>query len=263
MPTYATRAGAIHYEDVGTSESVVLLLHAFPLHSGMWRAEIAALAKRHRVIAPDYPGLGRSAPRVDPSTMESIAVDVSALLDTLGVTRAVVVGLSMGGYVALELHRRRRSLFRGLVLADTRAGADTPEGAAGREAFARDALAKGLDWVADAMMPKLLGPAAGPEVVERVRALVRGGTPEGVAAGQRGLARRPDSSATLGEIACPTLVVVGADDTLTPPSEAEKLAAGVRGAKLVTLAGAGHLSNLEQPAAFDEALVGFVDGLSR
>jgi pimeloyl-ACP methyl ester carboxylesterase len=261
MPKVHVNGADLHYRDAGSGSSAVLLLHAFPLNGGMWARELARLERRHRVIAPDYPGLGGSAPSGQPSTMRVIAEGVRALLAHLRIERAAVVGLSMGGYVALELHRQAPALFRGLALCDTKAGADTPEGKAARETFARTALEKGLGWVADEMLPKLLRPDADPAVVKEVRDLVRQGTPAGVAAAQRGMAERPDSTPTLATIACPTLVVVGESDALTPPAEAEKLAKAVKGAKLVRVPAAAHLANLENPEAFGAALEAFVDGL--
>jgi pimeloyl-ACP methyl ester carboxylesterase len=262
MPTANVNGSELHYRDAGSGgKDVVLLLHAFPLHSGMWARQIAALERRHRVIAPDYRGLGRSAPSPQPSAMDLLAEDVRALLQHLRIERAAVVGLSMGGYLSFELYRRAPGLFRGLALCDTRAGADTPEGAAGREKFAQTAIEKGLGWVSDEMIPKLLRPQPDPANVKEVRDLIAHGTPAGVAAAQRGMARRPDSTPTLAAISCPTLVVVGEQDGLTPPAESERMAAAVKGAKLVRIPAAGHLSNLESPAAFNDALARFVGGL--
>jgi pimeloyl-ACP methyl ester carboxylesterase len=261
MPTANLNGFELHWQDAGHGPSTVLLLHAFPLHGGMWGRQVEALSRRHRVIVPDYRGLGRSGPSGDPSTMEVLAGDVRELLAHLRVERAAVVGLSMGGYLALELWRELPRLFNGLVLCDTKAGADTAEGAAGRETFARNALEHGLHWVADQMTPKLLRPTPDPAAVREVRRLIGDGSPAGVAAAQRGMARRPDSTATLAAITCPTLVVVGEEDTLTPPAEAEKLAAGIKGSKLARIPGAGHLPNIEAPAAFNETLGAFLGGL--
>jgi 3-oxoadipate enol-lactonase len=261
MPTTDVGGTRQHYLDTGSGKDVVLFLHAFPLHSGMWSRQVAALSPRWRVVAPDYPGLGKSEPRAEPSTMEALADDVLALLGNIRVERAAVVGLSMGGYLSFELYRKRPGLFRGLALCDTRPGADTPEGAANRETFARNALEKGLHWVADEMTPKLLKPQPDPAAVREVRALIGQGTPAGVAAAQRGMARRTDSGPTLAAVACPMLVVVGAEDTLTPPPESRKMAAAVKGARLVEVPGAGHLPNIEAPEAFNQALLGFLEGL--
>src|SRR5512136_1185251 len=213
MPTTALNGTELHWRDAGRGTRAVVLLHAFPLHSGMWSRQIDALAATHRVIAPDYRGLGGTAGSPEPSTMALLAGDVRALLAHLRIERAAVVGLSMGGYLALELWRQAPGLFTGLALCDTKAGADTAEGAAGREAFARNALAHGLHWVADQMVPKLLKPSPDPAAVAEVRRLVGDGTPAGVAAAQRGMALRPDSAPTLAKITCPTLVVCGREDT--------------------------------------------------
>jgi pimeloyl-ACP methyl ester carboxylesterase len=261
MPKASVNGTELHYRDSGTSKDVVLLLHAFPLHSGMWSRQLAALEKRHRVVAPDYRGLGKSDVPPEASTMDLLAQDIRALLQHLRIERAAVAGLSMGGYLSFELYRQAPSLFRGLALCDTRAGADTEEGKANREKFARTAIEKGLSWVADEMIPKLLRPDPDPAAVKEVRSLVLGGTPAGVAAAQRGMARRPDSTETLGKISCPTLVIVGAQDQLTPPAESEKMAKAVKGAKLVKVPNAGHLSNIENPDAFNKAFVEFCDGL--
>jgi 3-oxoadipate enol-lactonase len=262
MPLANVNGTELHYRDAGTQHrDVVLLLHAFPLHSGMWTRQIAALEKRHRIIAPDYRGLGKSAPPREPSTMELLAEDVRALLAHLRVERAAVAGLSMGGYLALELYRRAPALFRGLALCDTRAGADTPEGAANREKFAQTTIEKGLGWVSEEMIPKLLKPEPDPAAVKEVKDLVARGSPAGVAAAQRGMARRPDSTPTLATITCPTLVIVGEEDGLTPPAEAQKLAKGIKGAKLVRIPNAGHLPNIENPEPFTRALAEFFGGL--
>ncbi len=261
MPTAHLNGTELHYRDAGSGSDAVLLLHAFPLHSGMWAHLVAALEKRHRVIAPDYRGLGKSGVPTEATTMALVAEDLRALLAHLRIERVAVAGLSMGGYAALELWRQAPGLFRGLALCDTRATADTPEGKAGRETFARTALEKGLGWVADDMIPKLRKPGPDPAVVKEVRHLIQAGTPAGVAAAQRGMAQRPDSTPTLATITCPVRVVVGEQDGLTPPSDSEKMVAAVKGAKLVRIPGAGHLANLENPAAFDAALAEFFGGL--
>jgi pimeloyl-ACP methyl ester carboxylesterase len=262
MPTAKVNGTELFYRDAGgQSRDVVLLLHAFPLHSGMWSRQIAALEGKHRVIAPDYRGLGKSAPPREPSTMDLLASDVRALLAHLRVERAGVAGLSMGGYLAFELYRQAPGIFRGLALCDTRAGADTAEGAASREKFAQTAVEKGLGWVAEEMIPKLLRPNPEPAAVKEVHSLIAQGSPAGVAAAQRGMAKRPDSFPTLATLACPTLVVVGEEDGLTPPAESEKMAAAVKGARLVRIPGAGHLPNVERPEPFTRALAEFFGSL--
>lgn len=194
--------------------------------------------------------------------MELLASDVVALLRALAIRRAGFAGLSMGGYVALELYRQAPSLFRGLALCDTKAAPDTEAAKATREQFAQDAVAKGSSWVAGEFTPKLLRPEPDPAIFAQVRALIESNAPDGVAAAQRGMARRIDSVPTLPRIRCPTLVVVGEQDRLTPPADAQRIAQSVRGARMVTIPNAGHLPNLESPAAFNAALSQFFAGLA-
>jgi pimeloyl-ACP methyl ester carboxylesterase len=257
MPYARLGDATLHYREAGSGHDVVLLLHAFPLSSEMWEPQLKALAARFRVIAPDYRGLGQSGPAPLASTMELLAGDVALLLRQLGIRRACVAGSSMGGYLAFELYRRLPGLFRALALCGTRPGPDGVEGRAGREGYAANALAKGLSWVAEDFTPKLLRPDPDPRVVAQVKALIASGTPEGVAAAQRGMARRSDSVPTLGRIGCPTLVVTGELDRIIPPSEGRLMQAGIRGARLASVPGAGHLPNLEAPAAFNQLLSSF------
>jgi pimeloyl-ACP methyl ester carboxylesterase len=261
MPKASVNGTELHYRDNGTSKDVVLLLHAFPLHSGMWARQIAALEKRHRVVAPDCRGMGKSSVPPEASTMDLLAQDIRALLQHLRIERAGVAGLSMGGYLAFELYRQAPGLFRGLALCNTKASADTDEAKATREKFAQTTIEKGLTWVADELTPKLVRPQPDPEAVKEVRTLILQGTPAGVAAAQRGMARRPDSTPTLATISCPTLVVVGEQDQLIPPTESEKMAAAIKGAKLVKVPKAGHIANIENAEAFNAALSAFMDAL--
>ncbi|HEY7514059.1 MAG TPA: alpha/beta hydrolase, partial [Vicinamibacteria bacterium] len=182
MPFARIGDAAVHYREAGGGSDVVLLLHAFPLSSSMWEPQLRGLAGRFRVLAPDYRGLGLSRPAPPATTMSLAASDALALLRSLGVRRASVAGVSMGGYVAFELYRKAPELFRALALCDTRSAPDTVEARANREIYARNALEKGLGWVADDFVPRLLRPSPDPEVAARVRAIVEEGTPEGVAA---------------------------------------------------------------------------------
>jgi pimeloyl-ACP methyl ester carboxylesterase len=257
MPSARIGDATLHYRESGTGSDALLFLHAFPLHSGMWEGQLTSFAPRFRVIAPDYRGMGLSRPAPAVATMELLVSDLLMLLRQLGIRRVGVAGLSMGGYVALELYRRAPGVVRGLALCATKATPDTVEARATREASAENALAKGLDSVANDFAPKLLRPDPAAEVLARVKALIREGTKEGVAAAQRGMARRVDSVPTLARIACPTLAVAGEQDQLMPGAELRRIAQTVRGGRLVTISGAGHLPNLEAPSAFNSALGSF------
>jgi pimeloyl-ACP methyl ester carboxylesterase len=250
----------IHYREAGSGEAVVLL-HALPLHSGMWQGQLDALGQRWRVVAPDFRGFGQTGDVPAVSRIGLLAEDVIGLLDALGIRRAVFGGISMGNYVSFEIWRRWPERVRALALCDTRANIDSPEVAANREKTAQSALAKGIGWVADESGPGLMRPAPDPEVARTVRQLILENSAEGVAAMHRGLAERPDSTDTLPRITCPTLVVVGEEDRISPLPVAEQMAKTIPGARLVRIPAAGHVSNLENRAAFDSALMAFLEEL--
>jgi pimeloyl-ACP methyl ester carboxylesterase len=263
MPNLELRGAHIHYLDVGHGPDVVILLHAFPLHAGMWTEQAHALSTGHRVLAIDASGFGESTARAAGSTIADQAADVLALCDHLRIPSAAVVGLSMGGYAAFELLAARPEFVRALVLCDTRATADTPEAAAKRETFAGEALERGVGWVADQLLPKLLGPHAEPRLQNLVRGMIGQATPAAVADAQFAMAARRDATELLPSITCPTLVVVGSEDALTPPSDARAMAAAIPHARLVELHGAGHLSNLEARVGFNRAMRDFLDHLPK
>jgi 3-oxoadipate enol-lactonase len=257
----ATIEGAeIAYESAGAGPAV-LLLHAFPLGLSMWDAQAEALAATHRAVRFDARGFGGSTAGDGPLTMERIADDGAALLDHLGIERAVVAGCSMGGYAAFAFVRRHPQRLAGLVLQDTRAGADTAEAKASRAALAAKVLAEGASAAVEAFLPKLLGETTRrerPDVVAGVRERILATAPTGIASALHGLAARADSRDTLPTIAVPTLVLVGTEDALTPPSEAATMAAAIPRARLDVIPRAGHLANLENPAAFNAALLAYL-----
>jgi pimeloyl-ACP methyl ester carboxylesterase len=249
----------LSYTDEGAGEPIVLL-HGYPFNRTMWRGQVAALRERYRVITPDLRGLG-ATPMADTATMAEMARDVVALLDKLKIEKAVIGGLSMGGYVVLELARLFPERVSGLILADTRAQADTDELRAGRQAHAQAVLGGGMAAIVDDFLPKMLAPrtfVAQPEIAAQVRAMILATKPEGAAAAQRGMAQRRDHLAWLPQVSVPVLVLVGTEDAVTPPADAEAMHAALPDARLVVLEGAGHVSNLEQPDAFNTALFYFL-----
>jgi 3-oxoadipate enol-lactonase len=247
--------------DVRGEGAPLLLLHAFPLGLFMWEAQVEALSATHRVVRFDARGFGESAAGSGPLTMERIADDGAFLLDHLGIERAVVGGCSMGGYAAFAFVRRHPQRLAGLILQDTRAGADSAEARASRATLAAKVLAEGASAAVEAFLPKLLGETTRRErlaLVESVRERILGTPPQGIANALHGLAARADSRETLPTIAVPTLVLVGAEDVLTPPPEAATMAAAIPRARLDVIPAAGHLANLENPAAVNAALRAFL-----
>jgi pimeloyl-ACP methyl ester carboxylesterase len=246
----------IEYEAEGAGPAL-LFLHAFPLGLFMWDAQEKVLAASHRIVRFDCRGFGGTPAAEGPLTMERIADDGAALLDHLGIDRAVVAGCSMGGYAAFAFARRHPQRLAGLVLQDTRAGPDTEEGRRGRAELARRVLAEGAAPAVEAFLPKLVGETTHrerPELVAALREWILATSPRAIASALHGLAARADSSGTLKTIGVPTLVLVGEEDTLTPPAEAERIAAGIAGSRLEVIPSAGHLANLENPAAVNAAL---------
>ncbi len=240
----------------------LVLLHAFPLSGRMWEAQLALAGLGWHVIAPNVRGVDGQDADPPANTIDDYAADIIDLLDGLHLEDAVIGGLSMGGYVAFALLRHAPSYIRALVLADTRSQADTPEGLEGRKRMLSLVNERGVDAVADEMIPKLLGDttrSTKPAVVDHVRGLIRSNSAEAVAGGIRALMNRPDVTPALASIHVPTLIIVGDEDSITPPSVAEEMQSRIAGAELVRIPAAGHLSNLEQPARFNAALAGFLE----
>jgi pimeloyl-ACP methyl ester carboxylesterase len=240
----------------------VVLLHAFPVDGRMWAPQVEALADGYQVIVPDLRGFGAAREQaVEEAGMDLLADDVARLLDDRGLDRVVLGGLSMGGYVALAFVRRHPDRLGGLLLLDTKAGADGDQARADRLQMAERVLAEGTGFLPEAMLPRLLGKTSleeRPDLVERVGALVREQDPRAVAGAQRGMAARPDATEVLASVAVPALVVTGEEDTVTGPEVGRGLAAAIPDARFLLVEGAGHLSSMERPEVVNEALLDFL-----
>jgi 3-oxoadipate enol-lactonase len=249
------------YEEYGRGNPFALLLiHGFPLDGRMWRGQVTALSAVAHVIVPDLRGHGRSEVPPGPYTMEQHADDMATLLDHLGVERAVVGGLSMGGYVAFAFWRRHRARVRGLALLDTRAEPDSEDARANRDAAMRRVREAGAAAFAEDMHPRVLAPAsvADPTIADEARRIMAGQSVEGIIGALGGLRARSDNRPLLPEIDVPVLAVCGAEDALTPPADMEAMTAAMPDARMVIIPRAGHLSPLEQPAAVNAALMCFL-----
>jgi 3-oxoadipate enol-lactonase len=241
----------------------VLLVHGMPFDRSMWRHQIAALPRCKR-IACDMRGVGDSTSPADGYTLARYADDLVAVLDALGVRRAVVCGLSMGGYIAFELLRRHPDRIAALVLADTRAEADSADVRRRRDELAALAERDGTLAVAERLLPDLVSPAtrsAQPELLDVVRAMAGRWTVPGLVGALRVLRDRPDSTETLSRVAVPALVLGGSDDAVTPPDVVKRLAAVIPGARYAAVAAAGHLAPLEQPLATTRLIADFLETL--
>ncbi len=245
---------------------VLVLIHAFPLGAGMWEGQVKALPEGWRLIAPDLRGFGGStiAEPDDNPSIDDYATDVIDMLHHLGIERPVVGGLSMGGYVAMAMLRRAPVIARGVILANTRAGADSSEGRANRRGMLAVLDREGASGVAREMMPKLLGTTTldtRPDVEPFVRRLIKQQSPGAVRGAVQRMMSRPDSMSTIAALMVPTLIIAGDEDVLTPQDDAGKMAAALPMAELVVLPRTGHLSNLEQPQLFNDTLRAFLSRL--
>lgn len=253
------------YNDQGSGLSIIFL-HAFPLNRTMWAEQEKAFSSQFRVVTIDLRGHGESDAPLWWYTLDQTADDVIGLLDHLSIRQAVFVGLSMGGYVLFALYRKYADRVKGLVLADTRAQADTAEGKEARFQMAQTAYQKGPSAIADIMIPKLLSPATvqtKPGLVRHVRAMIVGNQISGIAGDLMAMAERPDSVTLLKHITVPTQIIVGELDLPTPPSDAKLMADLIPNARLAIIPAAAHLSNLEKPDTFNNIVSEFVENETR
>jgi 3-oxoadipate enol-lactonase len=255
----------IGYDDVGAGAGVpVLFAHAFPLNRTMWAPQVSAMVERCRCVAADFRGFGESTGR-PPYSMDQYADDLAGLLDQLRIDKVVLVGCSMGGYVSFAFWRRHRHRIRALVLADTRAGADSEETAARRRNLIQLARAEGSTAIANAQIASLVGKTTRekqPDTYDAVHRMMAQAPVEGVVGALEAMMRRPDSSDVLPTIDVPTLVVVGDEDAVTQPKEARAMQERIPGSRLEIMGQAGHLSSLERPAAFNHVLTEFLSALT-
>lgn len=246
----------------GRAVGTLVLIHGFPLSARMWEPQLVLAEQGWRLIVPHLRGFDEGPAGRSATSMDDSAGDVIDLLDSLHVQQAVIGGLSMGGYVTFALLRNAATYFQALVLADTRPQADTPEGVQARQRMLMLVRDQGPVAVADDMLPKLLGESTRrqrADLVEEVRAIVVSNGTEAIAGAITAMMTRPDSTPLLSTIKLPTLIVVGEEDTLTPPQLSVDMHSAISGSQLVRIPGAGHMSNLEQPAAFNEALITFLN----
>jgi pimeloyl-ACP methyl ester carboxylesterase len=264
MESFRSGDAQLVYEISGNGPDVVLL-HPFPLHHGFWDGLLDQLTTRYRVIRPDLRAHGDSDAGDGPVTMQKLADDLDKLCRELGIVRATFVGVSIGGYTLFEFWRRYRERVSVLVLANTRAAAETPEGRAGRFETAEKVLRDGTSAFTNALVQKLCSPATlanRPDIVDAARAMAGKMSATDVAEVQRGMADRPDSIPTLATINVPTLVIAGEDDGV-PFSELQLIHHGIAGSHFRVVSKAGHYSAMEQPAEFGRLLRTFFDAQPR
>lgn len=241
----------------------LVFLHAFPLDNRMWSRPLELFSKRFRVVAPSFPGFGgRPAGPTDLDGFSRVVIDD---LDKAGITRFIPIGLSMGGYVTFRLFEMAKDRIAAMVLADTRASADTQEVKERRTATIERIRREGTAFLADMLLPGLLGKTSfshRSELVSRLRAWIENVEPEGACRALMAMRERPDSSSLLQQIHVPVLVIAGTEDTLTPPNEMRDMALKIPNSRFVELEGTGHLTALESPEGFSACLSSFFEDFS-
>jgi pimeloyl-ACP methyl ester carboxylesterase len=256
----------LYTRDVGDGTPLVLL-HAFPLSSAMWLAQREGLAARFRVLTPDLRGFGGSPLGADEPSIDAMADDVAALLDAKSIDRAIIGGLSMGGYVTLAFCRRYPDRVLGSVLADTKATEDAEPARAARIRIAERLESDGnASILLEDLLPRLVGPTTMRHralVYGRVRGLVQSTPPLAAAWAQRAMAARTDSTGALAEFRAPTLVLHGAEDAIISEQDARTMAEALPNAELIVIPGSGHLTAVEQPQLFNDAVTEFGAALTR
>jgi len=246
----------------GRSRGTLVLIHGFPLNPSMWEPQLSLAGYGWRVLVPELRGFGDGAGDPPTTSVDDYAADVIDLLDGLHIHDAAIGGLSMGGYVAFAMFRLAPKYFHAMILADTKSPGDSPEAVAGRKSMQQLVREKGQSAVADALLPKLVGDTTKrgrPDVIENVRRQITGNSVEAIAGALTALMTRPDSTPMLASIHCPVQILVGDEDALTPPPLSEQMHRDIAGSELVVIPGAGHMSNMEQPQRFNDALAHFLD----
>ena len=256
---------AMSYRDLGEGQrEPLVLLHAFPLNGRMFEPQMAAFSGDRRVVAPDFPGFGRSPRTPAQPDVRYYAEGIRSLLDRLGLVRVVLGGVSMGGYAAFECMRLFPERISALVLANTRPDPDSEEARETRKEMALRVAREGVEVLAELQMDRLLSPSTREndgELVERVRAMILENSPDGAVAALGAMRERPDSTPLLPKIGVPTLVVGGEEDEISSPEVMAGMAEKIPDSRHVSLPRAGHLSNLEAPEEFNAALKEFLVGI--
>ena len=250
------------YEESGSGPPL-LFIHGWPHDRTLWSGQLSGLSTHARCIAPDLRGFGQSTVK-GPYSMSQYADDLVALLDSLGIDRTIVCGLSMGGYVAMAMLRHHRDRVRALILTSTRATADTPEGREKRMRLIEFVREQGVDALAARQLRAMVGEttfSSRPALLESLRRLMASAPLEGVVGALQAMADRPDSTELLKTLDIPTMVIGGAEDSFTQPAELAQLTAGIPGARLELIATSGHVCAFERPAAFDHLVAEFLETL--
>ncbi len=251
----------ICYDDLGEGKEPVIFIHGFPFNKSMWKPQLEFLKDTHRVIAYDIRGYGKSSAQDATYSINLFADDLIKLMDALKISKAVICGLSMGGYIALNAIKRFPGRFSGLILADTQCEADTAEAKENRYKTITQVESEGLEGFSEGFIKKVFHKntfETKKELVKKISTVVLANKLAAITGGLKALAERYETCSSLANIHVPTLILCGKDDELTPVEKSEALHNGIKDSTLKIIDEAGHLSNMEQPEEFNENLTNFL-----
>ena len=256
---------SLNYQERGLPQGPpVVFIHGFPFSHAMWNDQMMALPQDFRAISYDIRGHGKSEAGDGQYSIEFFVDDLIGLLDELGIKKAVLCGLSMGGYIALRTHERHPDRIRALILCDTRSEADPNEARIKRANQVKAVKAQGVKAFAEGFVKAVFAPAtfkSNPKAIESIRAIIEAISPLSIAGTLLALAARTDTTSSLASVAVPTLIMVGEHDSLTPPPASESMHKHIKGSQLQIIPEAAHMSNIENPAVFNKHLIDFLKKL--
>ena len=254
----------VPFEDFGNGKPLILL-HAFPLSRKMWRRQVEDFsAAGFRVITPDQRGFGENVNFADINTMEDMASDIAQLFNSLKIEKAILMGLSMGGYVLFNFYRIFPDKVSALILCDTNSAADTDEKRESRFDLIENIETNGSEALINEMLPNLISPNTkqnNPELITEIEQMFREANPNSAIAALRGMAERRDHTEVLSNIQVPTLLIFGKNDQITNTEIAKKMHDSIPFSQMAIIREAGHYSNLEQPEQFNSAVLSFINNL--
>lgn len=255
----------LSYDDVGEGEIPIIFLHGYPFSKNMWQAQIEFLKPDYRLIACDIRGFGKSTDEKSALSVDLFGDDLVLFMDRLHIDKAIICGLSMGGFIALNAIEQFPARFKALILCDTQCIADTTEVKEKRHSIIKEIEVKGPAEFSEGFLKSVFHKDSltnKPEVVEQLRSVVFANTPHIITEGLVALAGRAETCSGLGEINAPTLIICGRADEVTPLAQSESMHKDIRGSQLCIIENAGHVSNLEQPTEFNRHLATFLSTLS-
>lgn len=251
----------ISYNDVGIGKIPVVFLHGFPFNKSMWDNQLETFKETHRFIAVDFRSFGQSTNDGSALSMDLLADDLIGFLNALKLRQVIICGLSMGGFVALNAITRYPERFAALILCDTNCVADKPEQREKRYKTIEEIEKNGISKFSATFLDSLFADdtySTNKQLVGKINADILANSPEVIINGLKALATRSETCSTLGKIAVPTLIICGREDEITPLEQSEFMNKHMKNATLKVIENAGHLSNMEQPEAFNAELLEFL-----